>query len=388
MVELFSLKGLGKLAFPASAGHSIEEIASILVLFPNKDNPKHMARLLFLCFCYLCYIADGLFMSFIDTRLLPLPRGAFGSFQYVIHSLYGIVFIDIGSTRLFLFFLNSKFGKNNVKWYSLVKDLNKNDHPKIFLIAHCLFVELYTTATLLYVANPIIKLFERSLLVDLVVSCIWSINSIFFMRFTVNDVPLVYMIAYCCYFRVKEKMRHLTHSIQVAIETDQTVIFRIFSEYKDLLETVCSVNQLVKVLMLQNSLFIIPYISSLIVITIAHPDNWVQLAIKIAIFVPASVYAIRGIVLTAVLARIDMQSKILYRTISSSIARGRIRHLNSRIRLQRIMDDLSCFRNHLLLREYTGQVTQMDVYDNIIRVIQFTILMLEFGKTFQSISVI
>ena len=161
-----------------------------------------------------------------------------------------------------------------------------------------------------------------------------------------------------------------------------TNIFKILFTYAALMKQVKHVNQLIKFLMMGINLSLVPYVSSLFVIATAESESWAQIVMKFAAITPASVYSIRGLVLTAFLANIDFQTKVLHRSIASSIARGKVKHLYSKLLLRQIMEDLVCIRSHLMMREYTGKVTQMDVYENIIKVAQFTMLFTEFSRRF------
>ena len=96
-------------------------------------------------------------------------------------------------------------------------------------------------------------------------------------------------MAFACYIQVKEQLQQLI-SVSRSGQDGRWSTCEMFSKYKNLLETVTSANKLNKLLILQNNLFLVPFLSILIVLTIGETENWVQLAIKVGIFVPASVY--------------------------------------------------------------------------------------------------
>ena len=165
-------------------------------------------------------------------------------------------------------------------------------------------------------------------------------------------------------------------------------ISKLLPEYQELVQMVATVNKLVKFLMAQINLTLIPLIGSLVVFVIAPTENWIQLTVKYAISASSGVYSIRGTVLTLFLSQLDFQSKVLYNRISASIARGNVKNMHSKIWLRKMMEDLSCGRNHLLMREYTGGVTQMDVFEFVIGVVQFTMLFIDFGREFTSNTIV
>ena len=374
--------------YPALGGTSLGQVASILVFFPNFKRPKHIFRFLFMYFGYFAYIIDGFFMAFIDTYFLPLPRDSLGPLKHATHWLYGSVLFDMMLSRSYVLFQHLKYGKENIMWYTLIKDANKEEYPKLFFNAHFIFAEMYGSCAFLYVATQFIKLFfERALLIDIIINCFWMVANNLIMRFTVIDILLLYIMATTCYFKVMERYDILNQIVDEADErTDRQVIYKIMGQYLDLMKTIADANHLVKFLMFGVNLLIVPFISSLIVIALSNTETWVQLTMKCMLFPSAGVYSIRGVILTSVLAKVDVQSKKLYNKIASTLAREHVRSLPAKILLKRILEDLSCYRNHLLMREYGGNVTQMDVFEFVIGVMQFTMLLLDFTRGFGSAS--
>ena len=368
---------------PAVGGQSIDEIATILVFFPNFKSPKIIIRFLFIYFCYVAYMIDGFGLTFIDTLLLPVPRDSLGPLNYAVHLMYGSVFADLMYNRSYLVYQHLKYGRANIKWFNLIKDVDKKGYPTLFAITHYFYVELYVSCTILYNATSVIKLcFERALLIDIIANCFWMISNTLIMRFVVVDIPTLNVMAVTCYLKVREKYKVLNRIVQEADEEiDRRIIFKIIAQYYIVLETIKNANKLVKFLMFGVNLLLVPFISSLVIITLSNTETWVQTAMQLMLFAPASVYSIRGIILTSVLAKVDNESKTLYKAISSRIARGHIKSLSSKYLLKRIQEDLSCYRNHLLMREYAGSVTQMDVFEFVTGVMQFTMLFIEFTRS-------
>ena len=132
-------------------GKSIDEIASILVFFPNFKRPKIILRFLFIYSYYFVAITDGFLLKFIDTQLLPMPRVSLGPLTYAIHLMYGSVFADLMYNRSCLVYQHLRYGKDNLKWYKLVKDASKEEYPLLFKISHFLFAELYATCTQFFI---------------------------------------------------------------------------------------------------------------------------------------------------------------------------------------------------------------------------------------------
>ena len=142
-------------------------------------------------------------------------------------------------------------------------------------------------------------------------------------------------------------------------------------------------NHLMKFISLVNSLIVIPFVATGIMISITYPENDVQLLLKYTYVVPIILYSFRGVVMTIVLAQIDRRSKILYKLLASRIARGQITGFVSVKQLMLIMEDLTCQKNHMVMREYSGSPsTQMDVMMNVLSICQFVMLLMDFGLKF------
>lgn len=136
---IYKLRSVAKYIFAPAFGESIGEIASLVVLFPDKKNIRHVARLSFMFFCYVCYIINGLFMPFIDTHLLPLPRESLGPLKYVAHILWAALFTEMLLTRILILFLQARVGKNKLRWFILTKDISSRDQPKLFSVSQFFF---------------------------------------------------------------------------------------------------------------------------------------------------------------------------------------------------------------------------------------------------------
>lgn len=207
------------------------------------------------------------------------------------------------------------------------------------------------SATTLHIYNHFVKLaYERSLTIDVAFNSAWVVANVFFVRFIVLDTPLLYMMSSASYVLVMKKFREFNSAIKkVDEDIEKLMNSQILSDYKKL-QQFMDANQLVKLLSVQNNLLIVPFLSSLIVINLTKTENFPQLIMKFGISGPASVYSVRGVVLTAILARFDPQSKVLGQSISSRIARGKIKYVHSKIKLKQIIEDLASDKNNFLMR--------------------------------------
>ena len=141
-------------------------------------------------------------------------------------------------------------------------------------------------------------------------------------------------------------------------------------------------NPLTGLISFSNDALIIPFVSLTIVIALTHAENYMQFIIKCVYFVPSFTYAIRGVLLTAILANIDSKSRILYKLIASRIACGNISGYVSRRFLMFILEDISSRRNHISLKGYLGSTKKRrDTMFYILAIGQFVMLLINFSHS-------
>lgn len=366
---------IAHLMFPLALGESFEDLASGVLFFPNFGNLKHLLTWIFIYLVYFVYIIDGYFSPWVDTHYLPLPRTSVGPLISQVHLLAGLVISEVFIIRSYFFYVKIRYGLHSIKWFETISQINKHSRPMLFKVINFLFPHLFLGVGTVFVSNQVVKLsFERSSLEDYLVNIFWVFSNFFILRFTLIDLPLVYIMAYTCYSVLKNRLDRLLDDFRQPMLNMATI-----AKYKKLILSVADVNPLMKILSFTNGLFIIPFISLTIVLGMAETENVLQFIVKYVYFFPASFYSVRGMIMTSILGNIDSKSRILFNLISSRIARKNFNSYVSHRQLILIMDDLTCTRNHLTLREYSGSPSnRMDILVNVAAIAQFVMLLITF----------
>ena len=292
----------------------------------------------------------------------------------MVHIVWAVGFFEMLMLRTHCLYKTVRYGRSSLAWYNVATKIKKSDHPIYFQFLRIFFIGDFAACCLALCCVHIMKLTESSTPLDYLVNITWIIIQILLLRFTVVDFPYFYIISFNCYIYVKEKMDNLLRDF-----SEPFLDIDLVPKYRRMVKLVKDVNPLMQLISFTNGLTVIPFFSLIFMLAITYPENHLQLFIKYAHVIPGVIIAFRGVVMTIVLARIDYESKCLYKLIASRIARGNIIGFVTRKQLMFIMDDLSCRRNHLIMREFSGSPsTQMDVMTNVLSIFQFCMLLMEF----------
>lgn len=363
---------------PIALGESFDDYSSSILLFPS-SNPKHITVWIFIYSFYAVHIVDGFFYPFIDTHFLPLPRESLGPLLSQIHLMAGSICCEFVFVRSYFLYFKLRYGQVQNSWVDLVAKITKKNRPALFEFLRIFFPLMYVVIVTVYVANQMIKLvFERSTICDYLFNVTWMLGETFLLRFTLLELPLLYIMAFSVFLYLKDTLDQVLDNFKQHQLNVHTI-----REYNQVIKIILDVNPLMKLISFLNGLLIIPFISLVIVFIITDTKNRLQLIVKYVYFFPCCVYSARGVMMTAVLAKIDTNSRILYKLISSRIARGQFNGPVSHRQLMFIIEDLACSRNHITLREYSGSAcTQMDIMMYVFAIAQFVMLLMQFNGQF------
>ena len=379
------LKKLGQIFCPVLLGASMEECASIVVLFPNLHSMKHAILLSFLYFVYVCFIIDSFFFKYVNIRLIQmLPRASIGSLQNVIHMLIGIGFVEMFIFRSYFTYISTKYAKEEINWFKIASNITDASNPKLFLILRTLLLQLYFSLLCVITVAPIMKLcFEGWSILDWSACIMWFLFNLILLRYSIVDVALLYVMMCGLYVYVNERMNSFTSNFDDFQVTQSPLSIRsILAQYKRLIKLIIDVDQLVMFITFVNDLLVIPLLGVVIVTALTNTENSMQSLIKWAVAVSGLCYGVRGIVITIVLAKIESNSRVLYKQLASYSARSTVKGIIWQTQIIGIMEDLSCSRNHLTIRELSGAISQIDSMENIISIAQFVMLVLGFSTQF------
>ena len=138
-------------------------------------------------------------------------------------------------------------------------------------------------------------------------------------------------------------------------------------------------NSITKIVMLTSKMFVIPMASFVLLVALLPGTGIAFNIIKYSIVLGASIFALRGYFLIAMLSQVDSHAKNLYSIVNSIVARGKHRKIDHVRRLLMILEDVSCSRSHLMIREFGSGVTQRDVFNSFASTMSIITLLISFS---------
>lgn len=190
-----------------------------------------------------------------------------------------------------------------------------------------------------------------------------------------NDVVILYVYAFAGCNSVLNQMKQLLKTVKY----HPHLISTLSCQYEMAVQSVQQLNSLTRFLVLVNELLVVP-LGSMCFMLLSTPTDDLQASVfKMSTLAAVTVFVVPGYLLTAKLAQVDEMRKKLYTECNSSIARRGNSSIVSHLKV--ISEDASCLRSHLVLREFSGRITQRDTLDNILSTLSIVMLFFSFQGT-------
>lgn len=360
------------LIYPFLKAKSLLEYLTSEFIFNKYDNPTSFLQLLIVTFLFLTI--------FISTSRLPILNDLkiyrsekFSSFGSNIITGQCFTLLEIVVLRMWIFSLLLKHrSSDQIEFVKLLKKLTPRDEKVILFILKRLLTQITTSATVFNVTMMIIDEIYATNNWQKFTNLIDCIGYFFLLRIAIRDLIIIYALAIGGF---KVVSRELDSFILMISEMDRPVK-SMAKSYSDLVVSVRQLNSLVKILMFTGTFFTVPNSGFIIMLALIPADDFLTIYIKYTIMMIGVFFVIRGHFLTAILSNVDSKSKKLYSDINSTIARSKCNNLSQIIQLKLILDDISCERSLIEIREFNSSVTRTDFMNRIISTFSFVTLIL------------
>lgn len=204
----------------------------------------------------------------------------------------------------------------------------------------------------------------------------------------VNDVLILYSFTVAGSKVVMKQFKQFESAISHYLyNTFQRPMLHLLCLYVDLTQSIQQLNSITRVLMLTSEVILFPVVSSFIYLGLQPEQGLLMNILKFAITVDGFLYFNRGHFLVALLSQIDSEGKKVYSMIHSAIARNEHDNYCHVVQLKMILEDMSCSRSHMVVREFNGIVNQMDVYESLVSTSSVLFLLYDFTSSFNRSSV-
>lgn len=260
------------------------------------------------------------------------------------------------------------------KFLHLVDQANASAHKLLLFLTKFLGSGIVVSVAYLMVNIVLYHWHENTsgLYLNYLCQVFWLITYLYYVRQHVYDMIVLYATAMAACFAIEDRINNLKVSLQSFGD-----FHFILHRYKQAVVSLNETRKFVSMLNFANNLVVLPFIGIVISQLTLEVETIEFEIIRLVTILAGSLYAIRGFIFTAYCSRLHVKSSKLHFNLSDTLARN-----NSRIFIHvicnKILEDLSCKRSHLIYRDMTGEITLLEVLKNIWTVIQFSILVTKF----------
>ena len=355
--------------FPLLRAKSLTDLATITKLFEYNTVSFYLRQM----FYFMTYS-----VFFVRALQLPVPE----DLQFLRASVYGSVGHRMAVISFFVYchflaarvWLYTVFRKHQsietIGFMQLLKQLKEKSQVEMLSAVKLISTNIITSRYALILVLILIELyFSISTMHLLFILCL-SVAFFPTSRSLAADEIVLYVFAVAGCNAVLEQMEQLRKTAQHYPH----VTFILLNEYFKTVRSIKKLNPLGKFLVLLIELIVVPF-GSMIFILLASPTNdHSAFILKVFTLVTTFAFGLFGYLLIAKLAQVNQVSKKLYTECNSLIARRQNLPVSNVLVLRNIIEDASCSRSHLVLREFAGTITQMDAYESIISTVSLLTL--------------
>lgn len=369
---------IAKVFFPFIEMKSLLEFSSNEYLFEKFTKPKSFIKLFLLIFLVVMVVSSGLKIP-ITQQLRPFRSQAFAKIGPFIIINESFSSFEVAILHIWLFTLNRVGSPNeNVHFVRLLNKLEPEDDKKILSWLKFILVQFGISSFTLHFNLMMYEAFTSTQILQSIVSIIYCASYYSAIQIFVRNVFILY---FYCYAGFKVTLGQIT-KLKTMIERTDHSVDQMINLYLNLLESISQLNYLSVKLLSNCNLLAIPNSSLLIMILITPMNGFIINSIKCLIVIISASFATRGYFLVSILSKIDGESKKLAKNIYSAISRNKFHHIDHVKQFLVILEDLSCERRLIVVRELNSPVTQMDVFNSIVSTVSLITLIFSLRNSF------
>ena len=361
--------------FPLIQAQSLTDLATITKLFEYNTVGFYLRQM----FYFMAY--SGFFVRALQ---LPVPE----DLRILRASVYGPVGHRMAVIAYFIYchflvgrvWLYTVFRKHQsaeaIGFMQLLKQLKKESQVKFLfavkLISSNVVISRYAFVLVLISIELNFSISRRNLFFILCLFVALFLTS----RSLAADEIVLYVFAVAGCNAVLEQMEQL----QKTVQRYPHFTFILVNEYFKTVRCISKFNPLGKFLVLLSKLIVVPFGSMIFIVLASPTDDLSAFIFKLFTLVASFAFGLFGYLLIAKLAQVNQVSKKFYVECNSLIARRQDLHVSNVLALRKIIEDASCSRSHLVLREFAGTITQMDAFESIISTLSLLTLFFSFRE--------
>ena len=351
--------------FPLLKAKSLAELAFINNLFDEYKTFSSVLRQLSFLLVFSIYNATALQLP-MPGEIQVLRAPVYGIMGYRFSILAALATCQMLAVRIWLFVLtkrhHSQVGK--IGFMRLLEQLNAHSKKRILFWLKFISLNMIAFCYVFTVFHIGIELYVSTNYSHFYFSLVLSVTLFFTMRYALNDVLILYVYALAGSMAILDQMKNLRITLAQCDHFSRP-LFAILQQYFLLTKSIKQLNPLSKFIVSASKLLTVPFGGMIFIFSSSPAEDLFSLLFKIVILGAAIYYALHGYLLIVGLAQVSTMSKVLYGEIHSIIAgKHHLSWFDIRLLLL-IIEDASCSRSHLVIREHSGSVSQMDAFESI-----------------------
>lgn len=258
----------------------------------------------------------------------------------------------------------------NVPFVLMIKKLKSKDHKIILFCLQFASILVNTSGIFGHFIMLVIDSYHTNDTFKYIITCYYIIGYTLVIRNGARGVMIMFAYSVAGFRIVLSEIKELNRQMELY----PSEINQVLRMYNDLTISIEQLTLLIKILMLTSNLLVVPTFSFVVIIAITPVHDVFTFISQIIFIFAATLYSVRGYFLVAAMSKIASESKILMKKINSIIAGSSVQNTEHVIRLNMILDDVSCSRSRIIIHEFNSPINQMDVFHSIVSTISNVIL--------------
>lgn len=363
--------------YPLCLINSLTEKACLELLFDKYDNWKSILSNLLMNFMLFVIVLNGFQIPlFIEYR--PFRSKIFGNIGEIICAGQSFICAEIIILRTWSFFAIRKYhSTDKFPFVHFMKKLKSDDHEMILFSLQLASILVNTSSIIGHFIILFFDLYHSADAIKYILFFYYIIGYTLITRNGAAGVMIMFTYSLAGFKVVYNGIKQLNSQITLYPSTISQVLFM----YESLTSSVGQLTFITRILMLTSNLLIVPTFSLIIIFELTPVPDVLTLVTKIIFTFSCIMYSIRGYFLVAIMSKIASESKTLFVNINSIIARSLCESNEQVKRVNMILEDISCSKSRIVIREFNSTINQMDFLNSILLTASNVILIFSLAKS-------
>lgn len=370
--------------FPLLFCESLDELIECSALIPDFKNAMHLLRMGLILLILFLTLVSGLKVETFKGYSLRVNDSLGSSGQIVLLGTAAFM-SELVFTRIWFY---SRYRSRRMQFIPLANQMDRHTVIKLMIKLRVAVINVLIVGTSVMLSHMGYQFINESTTQGKIMLIIFFTIWCVLMILNGNDMLIMYFLAYLGLLVIRGRLVDLRCRLNLIPSCAPDVVFEVAHLRRSMItvrkitQSVQHLNSLVMCLMATNRLVVAPAASIAVYLFILGLGHGAARFVQIHMAICFAVYVLRGYTLTFALAIVSSELRRLHSSLASMVAHRHV-SLFTKIQLLQVMQNLNENSNRFVIRDTTGPITHLDVLESILVTLQFTVLLFDFGKSFQ-----